>query len=398
MRTGLPTLTLRPRHLTPRQARALPWVTALVMLAPLAVSLLFLYVLPAPHPRTADEFFSAWLELISHAWTGNWGNALQLGAIYVVLGIQLWYWRQADKRERLVLDGNGIRYHSPFPGSLARFKPDWSLQWSEIRSIRLEAPRLGGAPAPAALVLETPSGKKRLMPLQWSDVDAPPPQEPRLKLTFVRTLPKVDDSPLIRYFATAGIPVERTDAAGFALEKNQRSLAVTVAFFALIGYGLIDFTVMEEAYAGRPLMEIYIIAGLATALASVAWMRRGMVPLPESIMIGVLLGGACGAALYPGLLRLNQLTDSSGPQNVEYHASSTGKFTPLRQDLPVLEFDDNADYWAQFPAGATYRFQLRRGGLGFYQLDLAAIHGDMRHYYDGKRGTGAAGNRGRHKA
>jgi hypothetical protein len=348
-------LTLRPRHLTPRQARALPWVTGLVLVVPLAVSLLFLYVLPAPHPRTVGEFFSAWLDLISHAWTGNWGNAIQLGTIYVMLAMYLWHWRQADKRERLILDGDAIRYHSPYPASLARLKPDWSLRWAEICSIRLEAPRFGAAPAIVKLVLDTPAGKKSVMPLQWSDADAPPP--PRPKLTFVRTtLLSVDDAPLMRYLAAAGIPVERAGPAGFALEKNQRTKVATVVLFALIAYAMVDFMVLEETYAGRAFSEFYVIAGVLTALTCAAWLRRGMVPLTESIMIGILLGGACGAALYPGLLRLNQVTDTAGLQTVEYQSTSAGTFAPLREGGHVLEFDDNADYWAQFPAGATYRF------------------------------------------
>jgi hypothetical protein len=163
-----------------------------------------------------------------------------------------------------------------------------------------------------------------------------------------------------------------------------------VVLFALIAYALVDFMVLEETYAGRAFSEFYVIAGVLTALTCAAWLRRGMVPLTESIMIGILLGGACGAALYPGLLRLNQVTDTAGLQTVEYQSTSAGTFAPLREGGHVLEFDDNADYWAQFPAGATYRFQLRRGGLGFYQLNLAKIHKDMRRYFDEKRGASAA--------
>jgi hypothetical protein len=42
--------------------------------------------------------------------------------------------------------------------------------------------------------------------------------------------------------------------------------------------------------------------------------------------------------------------------------------------------------------------EARRGGLGFYQLNLARIHNGLRRHFDGERSIRVAGHRERRKS
>ena len=49
-------------------------------------------------------------------------------------------------------------------------------------------------------------------------------------------------------------------------------------------------------------------------------------------------------------------------------------FSPVDPNLPVLRFPRDADYWRQFKLGTTHQFELRKGGLGFYQVNMQPVH------------------------
>ena len=60
-------------------------------------------------------------------------------------------------------------------------------------------------------------------------------------------------------------------------------------------------------------------------------------------------------------------------------------FSPADPDLPVLRFEGYADYWRQFKLGTTHSFELRKGGLGFYQVNMQPVRARMREYFTGER-------------
>jgi len=181
-----------------------------------------------------------------------------------------------------------------------------------------------------------------------------------------------------------GIKIEPapTGSAGFALEKNPWSLGVLVLFFLLVAYTLVDaFVLIGEIYVTRPAYEAFAAGGLVAAIVATRLLRARGVPNLESSVLGVLLGTAIGCAVYPGALRLNQWTDSAGLRIHTYQSQGQGRFTPLDESLPELHFEDYPEYWREFGAGEDRDFELRRGGLGFYQLNMAPILDDIAAYY-----------------
>jgi len=81
------------------------------------------------------------------------------------------------------------------------------------------------------------------------------------------------------------------------------------------------------------------------------------------------------------MLRVNALTDTEGLKPHEYELVAGAELHPRTEGLPVLYFPRYADYWAHFPNGTVHVFELRRGGLGLYQLHVAPIEQDMKSFY-----------------
>jgi len=143
--------------------------------------------------------------------------------------------------------------------------------------------------------------------------------------------------------------------------------------------------VATETYAGAPPLGINLAAALVAALLAWRWLLAGAVPSAESAGVALLLACALAAALYPGLLRVNQLTDRDGLALHRYALQPDLSLKPVEHGLPELRFSRYADYWAHFPRGSLHEFGLRHGGLGFYQVDMAPVNEDMRAWYASPR-------------
>ncbi len=318
-------------------------------------------------------------------------NAFML--IFAVL--YLAYLVLAQRHELLILTPIGIEYRSPLPEALRFLRPGWSLQWNQIRGAALLATAMARGVQSAVLKLDGGSRKVKLFPLQWVDPQnfRPGPLWAELRKLQAMHTPfaielALDDSPLLRYIAAAApqLRIERnlkTGADAFALEKNRAALAVVVGFFVLLFYALADtFFLNPEAYAVTPPLTPFLAAAGLAVLAAGLWMHRGGVPVAESIAVAVLFGATVGAAAYPGALRLNALTDSDGLRTYEYQLTAQRHLEPLRAGPPALVFAEHYEYWVQFAPGSVHQFELRRGGLGFYQLNMRPIEKALREYYE----------------
>ena len=176
--------------------------------------------------------------------------------------------------------------------------------------------------------------------------------------------------------------------AGFALEKNRFSL-IAMVLIALLGlYALIDYMLNLEAFVIEPdLIEIVLLSFLVTVVSYLV-LKKGRIPVTECLGLAVILGVAFGLATPPALLRLNQLTDDDGLITYQYLLNNELKLVPVENqkgDLPVLYFPDNKEYWTHFDDNSQHDISLRKGGLGFYQVNMSPIYKNMREYYTSKR-------------
>jgi hypothetical protein len=177
----------------------------------------------------------------------------------------------------------------------------------------------------------------------------------------------------------------RPPVSAFAIEKHRSTLLFVILFFMLTAYFLIDhFFVLQEQYISRPYHAIFVIGGLLALLPSYLLMERAQVPRTEKTVIALLFCLATVGALYPGLRRINQLTDTQGLHVYNYVFSETRLLLPDDKALPRLALASNPHhkaYWLQFKPGDRYAIALRKGGLGFYQINMSPIMENIQLFY-----------------
>jgi hypothetical protein len=393
------TARLEPLVLKPRQARSSPqerWIAALLMVAVFS-ALVWVVCTVFGNPFGDwdwDSFADAFQGFLKDVPVGKQIETVLFAAAATA---QLWYLRRVAKYERLHLDQVGMRYESPLPKSLRALRPDWSLQWSQVREVRIVVPKVGVNRYMTMLEIDAGPVKRKLQALHWSG-DAGEESLPWRKRFFLGFRParerdsilrQAEQSTVVRYARVAGVKVTTSDvpgiASGFALEKHRHALVAAVLVILFLSYGVVDVALNEEVYAVELPIVLFVLAGAIAALASMIWLLAAKVPRIETLGLSLLLGGAIGFALYPGMLRLNEATDNEGLHAYQYRLIEYVVFSPADPNLPALRFPGDADYWRRFKLGTTHSFQLRKGGLGFYQVNMEPVHARMREYFIGKR-------------
>jgi hypothetical protein len=62
-----------------------------------------------------------------------------------------------------------------------------------------------------------------------------------------------------------------------------------------------------------------------------------------------------------------------------------GVWEPVRAGPPTMTFEGHEEYWDQFRRGERREFMLRRGALGFYQIDMAPVGAEIRAFREKNR-------------
>jgi hypothetical protein len=390
MTTPLPArLELRQRLFQlPRTQRWLIWATAVMLLA-LVVGLAAITLSALPEEKRSGEVL---LEGLLAKITRNPLDAVLNLVMLIALTLQVVYMRLAHRHERLILTSGGIEYRSPLPWVLQPLRPSWSLAWGQIRTATLQGTKLVRGPQALALELESGMRKVKIIPFQWVDPKNYQPLSPwadflkQKNANAVDNVAWVEESEVLRYMAVAApqLAVKHLpQGAGFALEKNRQALVVVVGFFVLLFYALGDsFFSGYEVYADEPPYSFFVASGLLSALMAGLWMRRGKVPVAENVFVSLLFGAALGAAAYPAALRVNAFTDQDGLRRYAYQLTPALTLKPLTDGLPVLAFPRYPEYWSQFKRGSIHDFELRCGGLAFYQLNMQPVNLAMREFYE----------------
>jgi len=184
----------------------------------------------------------------------------------------------------------------------------------------------------------------------------------------------------------------------FALEKNSRSMAVTVVFFVLLAFALFD-TYVFSAYElidaqiddllDKPLIRAAGIAiTIALAVPVYRYLVAGKVPVRESLALAVLLLTAIALSAFPALKRIDQRLADGVSADYQYRViDSVVNLEPVdaSQELPRLRFKKAPEYWAQFPVGSEVTIPLLRGPIGLWQLDHARFDPPIFSFYEKRK-------------
>lgn len=372
--------------------RALLWSLILLLVTVVVVGLVLNRVFPFEEIDWGRVSRHAERSVAKDPW-----NLVTFMLVVIATFAQFYYLGRARRIERLILTGSEIRFQTALPGVLQFLMPSWSAKWHEVSRAHLK--KIKGARGPVAiqLVLETYRGEKRtLRPFVWVNAMEFERQGARETLRKIQSMSPsqvrqvILESPVLQ-FISAHVPrlgIEKgwdNMAVPFALETNPRTLVGLTIFIAVMAYGLTDLVLNKETYASQPPYGFFALIGLLVAVVAGRWLSQGKIPPAERAGLAVVLGLTCGAAAYPGLLRINELTDTAGPRTYLYRLQADGSLAPVQEGLPALKFSRYADYWASFSIGSVHEFRLRKGGLDFYQIDMAPLNDAMRRYFRAQR-------------
>lgn len=364
---------------------------AVLLLFAIAVMLLYLTTAKSGKPVDWHALLTRSLSKLQEDYTRLLFFAFAiLGSVF-----QIFYIVLARRWERLKLDELGVRYVSPLPKALQFLHPNWSLQWSQIQHVEFKTKTYTGRPELVTLIFRTGVRERSLRPYMWVDAATyrPPPLKKELQLGRPKpeeTIARVSDSAVVRFIQThTHLKVESPDLSKirpYALEKNPVALAFVALFFVSLAYAFVDTLILNpESYVDQPPYGVYVLGGLTVSLIAIWLMRRAEVPIAESVGVAVLTGAAFGALLYPGLLRVNQLTDSEGLHSYEYRMVRPCYFVSEQEGLPELLFPErHREFWSQYDPGVIQEFELRKGGLEFYQINMKPIYERIENYYKRK--------------
>jgi len=293
----------------------------------------------------------------------------------------------------VILTENEIRYQSALARALQFLTPEWSAKWNDITRAYFRKKKGAYGLGSIELVLATYRGEEhKLRPYLWVDTAVSEPASPWRALSRIQSMKPPElhrailESPIMRFVA-ARLPRFETEAGWdkvafpYALEANRRALAALALCAALMAYAITDLVINQETYAFRPPYSTLALLGVIVALIAGRWLSGADMPSAERAGLAIVLGATFAGALYPGLLRINQLTDGVGLRTYLYQLQRDGSLAPLQTGPPELRFLRYADYWSSFSAGSLHEFRLRRGGLGFYQVDMAPVNEAMRAYF-----------------
>lgn len=301
----------------------------------------------------------------------------------------------ARLKDKMVISVTGIEFQRRARFLLPFTPRAWSIPWARLKKAELKL--LGPS---LFLVLNDGAHNQRIILEEWVTPDTPLEtvklllkqrlQKGRKRIAPEEALRLAEESPLLRALRARGVTVQRPDASSpivFDLFKNRHATAA-VALLAVIGvYGAADLVLLDETYAGFFPWTAWTVIGAIAAVLAFRWLSGAKLPGVIAMGLALMMGLDVGFAMYPGLLRLNQFTDSAGMQAHPYVLREYVRLEPLEAELPVIEFELGREYWQQFKPGSPYTLHLRRGGLGFYQLDLAPVYADTRAFYE-KRNQG----------
>lgn len=261
---------------------------------------------------------------------------------------------------------------------LRLFRP-WSISANSIGEIKVQYP----VPLLPAAIVELKRFPRRILNLAiWLEENKNDWLPKRLPKEGIASI--IDSSPAYRALIAMGyniiLPDEKTNSTG-DLTGHPMGKAVLVIFMTLFFYAVLDFGLGAERYV--EFTPGTWMAVVAAAVGAASWFMVSKTPMNKETKLGLALltGLAAAGATYPGLLRVNLYTNDLQPQTQIYELVERREdFKALNgywavlvatdAKLPQLVLNDPWGYFEKRKLGSHYKFEIRRGMLGFYQVRL----------------------------
>jgi hypothetical protein len=295
------------------------------------------------------------------------------------------YFLRVTVRGQIVIDDVTISYQSRLPEFLKFIRPDWRCPWNEVKGAALQ-PGATSQVLAQQLVIAALNGTHTLLPWHWVEQDKQPsiwkmqlPQGEEAVAAFQETPILV----LMREKSLLKDSVEKVSIKD-DLDSDPRVITIAVIFVLLIMYFMFDqYFGLDEFYASTPPYHWMIGLGAFVAVLAHKLLPEGKELAARVRLISILLGIGVALATYPFFLRINASTDEFGLQAYEYELIERGRWQAANSgELPDLIFDIGSPYWNQFNVGDRKEYELRQGGLGFAQVNMAPLYAEQRAFYE----------------
>lgn len=297
------------------------------------------------------------------------------------------------KHQVIHVDELGLRFDNGggmLAGLLAR---PWSLRWREIESVNWRFNRQ--QPHLSQLILQTAQGQRVLVPWMWPDTAQPLPKRPfsvSMKSMDDKLLSQLNRMPLVQAIEAARPDLGLQTADPTAKPAKGAGLTgvtpVTGLIAATMGFGVLYF--ITEVYF--TLSEFYVVGppwlglvGVAAASALLIYILLGAVEpqRKDSAVYALLFAVAVGFIAYPLSIRISIWTAPAAEISSQYELGKDYVWHPKADtSLPPLHlYLQSSRWWRRFKPGDTHTFEVRRGGLGRWLVDMRRIYSEQKAYY-----------------
>jgi hypothetical protein len=295
------------------------------------------------------------------------------------------------RRMRIIINESGIHFKSGLANGLKLLIPDWSFRWDELQDTSWKL--VPGQYIASRLLFHTKRKTYRISPWHWVVAGA------RVDRYFPkRTYSKEQAGSVMRRTAVIEwvrkkFPGYRDDSFYQARQSvinldfdggdvTPLTAIIAVVFVALVFTFIIEiYFSASEFYAGTAPYQLIGLSALLGFLIVHRALRHFEPERKNSGLYALLFALGTGLAAYPLLVRVNAWTDTAGLQGYDYRLDTNYVWRSREPGIPDLDmYLSGSRWWRQFHPGDSYTFELRKGGLGFWQVNMSPIYEAQKHY------------------
>ena len=295
------------------------------------------------------------------------------------------------RRMRVIINESGIQFKSGLTNGMKLLVPDWSFRWDELQDTSWKL--VPGQYIASRLLFHTQQKTYRISPWHWVVAGA------RVDRYFPkRRYSKEQAGSVMRRTAVLEwvrkkFPGYRDDSfyqarqSAINLDFDGGDVTPLTAIVAVIFVALVFTFIIEiyfsanEFYADYVPYQLIGLSALFGFLIVHLALRHFEPERKNSALYALLFALGIGLAAYPLLARVNAWTDTAGLQGYEYRLDTDYVWRATEPGTPDLDmYLSGSRWWRQFHPGDSYTFELRRGGLGFWQVNMSPVYKAQRRY------------------
>ena len=295
------------------------------------------------------------------------------------------------RRMRVNINESGIHFKSGLMNGMALLVPDWSVSWDELQDTSWKL--VSGQYIASRLLFHTNRKTYRISPWHWVEAGA------RVDSYFPkRKYSKEQAGSILRRTALVEwvrkkFPGYRDDSFYQARQSvidldfdggdvTPLTAIVAVVFVALVFSFIIEiYFTAKEFYADSVPYQLISLSALVGFLIVHLALRHFEPERKNSVLYALLFALGIGLTAYPLLARINAWTDTTGLHGYEYRLDTDYVWRSGEPGTPDLDmYLSGSRWWRQFHPGDSYTFELRKGGLGFWQVNMSPVYEAQKHY------------------